>query len=654
MKKTYYITTPIYYPSGNWHIGHCYTTVICDALARWHKMLGQDVFFLTGTDEHGQKIEKKARALGKSPIELVDPLVADLKEIWKLLDVSYDRFIRTTDSEHVACVQRIFEELYRRGEIYKAEYEGWYCTPCEAFWTESQLKDGKCPDCGRPVQKEREESYFFRLSKYADRILKLYEENPEFLQPKSRMNEMVNNFLKAGLQDLCISRTSLKWGIPVTFDEKHVVYVWVDALANYVSALGYLGEDPSLFEKFWPADLHMVGKEIVRFHAIIWPALLMALGLPVPKQVYGHGWLLIGGDKLSKSKGDLVKAELTDPHQLASRYGSDAVRYFLLREIPFGSDGVYTNESLLNRINSDLANDLGNLVSRTTAMIVQYFGGILPAPGEREGTDEELIALAEGLYDRANAAMEALNAPDALAEIFRLVQRANKYIDENAPWILAKDESRRGRLGTVLYHLSECIRIAAILLKPFLTTAADVILASYSLDGKKIESFETAKRFGVLAAGTRVEKLPPIFPRIDLKKEIAEIGKLVAAAKREETKMTEEKEERKAEIAIDDFSKIDLRVALVTACEKVEKTDKLLKLTVKLGEETRTVVSGIAKFYTPEEMVGKRVVMIANLKPAKLRGIESRGMILCAEDAEGNLSLVSPEKAGFADGSGIF
>ncbi len=654
MKKTYYITTPIYYPSGNWHIGHCYTTVICDALARWHKMLGQDVFFLTGTDEHGQKIEKKARALGKSPIELVDPLVADLKEIWKLLDVSYDRFIRTTDPEHVACVQRIFEELYRRGEIYKAEYEGWYCTPCEAFWTESQLKDGKCPDCGRPVQKEREESYFFRLSKYADRILKLYEENPEFLQPKSRMNEMVNNFLKAGLQDLCISRTSLKWGIPVTFDEKHVVYVWVDALANYVSALGYLGEDPSLFEKFWPADLHMVGKEIVRFHAIIWPALLMALGLPVPKQVYGHGWLLIGGDKLSKSKGDLVKAELTDPHQLASRYGSDAVRYFLLREIPFGSDGVYTNESLLNRINSDLANDLGNLVSRTTAMIVQYFGGILPAPGEREGTDEELIALAEGLYDRANAAMEALNAPDALAEIFRLVQRANKYIDENAPWILAKDESRRGRLGTVLYHLSECIRIAAILLKPFLTKAADVILASYSLDGKKIESFETAKRFGVLAAGTRVEKLPPIFPRIDLKKEIAEIGKLVAAAKREETKMTEEKEERKAEIAIDDFSKIDLRVALVTACEKVEKTDKLLKLTVKLGEETRTVVSGIAKFYTPEEMVGKRVVMIANLKPAKLRGIESRGMILCAEDAEGNLSLVSPEKAGFADGSGIF
>ena len=654
MKKTYYITTPIYYPSGNWHMGHCYTTVICDALARWHKMLGQDVFFLTGTDEHGQKIEKKARALGKSPIELVDPLVADLKEIWKLLDVSYDRFIRTTDPEHVACVQRIFEELYRRGEIYKAEYEGWYCTPCEAFWTESHLKDGKCPDCGRPVQKEREESYFFRLSKYADRILKLYEENPEFLQPKSRMNEMVNNFLKAGLQDLCISRTSLKWGIPVTFDEKHVVYVWVDALANYVSALGYLGEDPSLFEKFWPADLHMVGKEIVRFHAIIWPALLMALGLSVPKQVYGHGWLLIGGDKLSKSKGDLVKAELTDPHQLASRYGSDAVRYFLLREIPFGSDGVYTNESLLNRINSDLANDLGNLVSRTTAMIVQYFGGILPAPGEREGTDEELIALAEGLYDRANAAMEALNAPDALAEIFRLVQRANKYIDENAPWILAKDESRRGRLGTVLYHLSECIRIAAILLKPFLTKAADVILASYSLDGKKIESFETAKRFGVLAAGTRVEKLPPIFPRIDLKKEIAEIGKLVAAAKREETKMTEEKEERKAEIAIDDFSKIDLRVALVTACEKVEKTDKLLKLTVKLGEETRTVVSGIAKFYTPEEMVGKRVVMIANLKPAKLRGIESRGMILCAEDAEGNLSLVSPEKAGFADGSGIF
>lgn len=653
MKDTYYITTPIYYPSGNWHIGHCYTTVICDALARWHKMLGQKVYFLTGTDEHGQKIEKKARAAGKQPIELVDPLVADLKEIWKLLDISYDQFIRTTDEKHVKCVQYLFEELYRRGEIYKAEYEGWYCTPCESFWTEAQLKDGKCPDCGRPVHKEKEESYFFRLSKYADRILKLYEENPEFLQPKSRMNEMINNFLKAGLQDLCISRTSLKWGIPVSFDRNHVVYVWVDALANYISALGYGSEDPSLFETFWPADLHMVGKEIVRFHAIVWPALLMALDLPVPKQVYGHGWLLIGGDKLSKSKGDLVRTELVDPHQLAERYGSDAVRYFLLREIPFGSDGVYTNESLLNRINFDLANDLGNLVSRTTAMIVQYFGGVLPAPGEREGTDGELISLAEGLFDRANAAMEALNAPDALAEIFRLVQRANKYIDETAPWILAKDESRRARLGAVLYNLSECIRIAAVLLKPFLTKAADVILASYSIDGAKIDRFESARRFGVLAAGTKVEKLPPIFPRIDLKKEIAEIGKIAAANKKEEKK-EEKMEEKKPEITIEDFGKIDLRVALVTACEKVEKADKLLKLTVRLGEETRTVVSGIAKYYAPAEMVGKRVVMIANLKPVKLRGIESQGMILCAEDEAGNLSLVAPENAEFPDGSGIF
>ncbi len=653
MKDTYYITTPIYYPSGNWHIGHCYTTVICDALARWHKMLGQKVYFLTGTDEHGQKIEKKAKAAGKQPIELVDPLVTDLKEIWKLLDISYDQFIRTTDEKHVKCVQRLFEELYRRGEIYKAEYEGWYCTPCESFWTEAQLKDGKCPDCGRPVHKEKEESYFFRLSKYADRILKLYEENSEFLQPKSRMNEMINNFLKAGLQDLCISRTSLKWGIPVSFDPDHVVYVWVDALANYISALGYGTDDPSLYETFWPADLHLVGKEIVRFHAIVWPALLMALDLPVPKQVYGHGWLLIGGDKLSKSKGDLVRTELVDPHQLAERYGSDAVRYFLLREIPFGSDGIYTNESLLNRINFDLANDLGNLVSRTTAMIVQYFGGVLPAAGDREGPDDELIAMAESLFDRANAAMEALNAPEALTEIFRLIQRANKYIDETAPWVLAKDESKRVRLGTVLYHLSECIRIAAVLLKPFLTKAADVILASYSIDGAKVDRFDTVKRFGGLEVGTKVEKLPPIFPRIDLKKEIAEIDKIAAANKKEEKKEVKQ-EEKKSEIAIDDFGKVDLRVALVVACEKVEKADKLLKLTVRLGEETRTVVSGIAKHYAPEEMVGKRVVMIANLKPVKLRGIESQGMILCAEDEEGNLSLVTPERANFPDGSGIF
>ena len=431
--KKYYITTPIYYPSGNWHIGHCYTTVICDALARFHRMRGEEVFFLTGTDEHGQKVEKKAKDAGITPPEFIDPLVDELKDVWRLLDISYNRFIRTTDPDHVAAVQKIYQKLYESGDIYKAEYSGMYCAPCESFWTEGQLKDGKCPDCGREVTVQKEESYFFRLSKYAPKILKLYEDNPEFLQPKSRVNEMVNNFLKAGLQDLCVSRTTVKWGVPLPFDEKHYAYVWIDALSNYITALGYGSEDDSLYQKFWPAELHMVGKEIVRFHAIIWPAILMALGEPVPKQVYGHGWLLIGGDKLSKSKLDAVKAELTDPYELVKRYGADAVRYFLLREIPFGSDGVYTNESLLNRINADLANDLGNLVSRTQAMINQYFGGILPARGKSEGTDGELIALAEGLFAKVEGAMNRLNAPEALAEIFTLVSRANKYIDETTP-----------------------------------------------------------------------------------------------------------------------------------------------------------------------------------------------------------------------------
>lgn len=655
MKEKYYITTPIYYPSGNWHIGHCYTTVVCDAFARYNRMLGKDVFFLTGTDEHGQKVEKKAAEAGVTPLEFIDPLVAELKEIWKALDINYSKFIRTTDEEHVKAVQKIFKQLYDKGEIYKAEYAGWYCTPCEAFWTETQLKDGKCPDCGREVTLEKEESYFFRLSKYADKIIRLYEDNPEFLQPKSRMNEMINNFLKPGLQDLCVSRTSIKWGIPVTFDEKHTVYVWVDALSNYITALGYGSEDDSLYQKYWPADLHMTGKEIIRFHAIIWPAILMALDLPLPKQVYGHGWLLIGGDKLSKSKQDKVKAELTDPKQLVSRYGSDALRYFLLREIPFGSDGVYTNESLLNRINSDLANDLGNLVSRTTAMICQYFGGVLPAAGPREGTDGELISVAENLGANVKKAMDALDAPEALAAIFRLVQRANKYIDETTPWILAKDEGKKARLGAVLYNLAECIRIAAIYLKPFLTVAPDKILACLGIDGKKTEDFSAANTFGVLAAGTAVEKAPPVFPRIDVKKELKEIEEMFAkkAKVEPEKKAPAHEHTQKEEIGIDDFGKVQLKVALVTACEKVEKSKKLLKLTVKLGEETRTVVSGIALAYTPEEMVGKKVVMVTNLKPAKLCGIVSEGMILCAENEKGELSLLKPERE-MEDGSEIF
>ncbi|MBR2969232.1 MAG: methionine--tRNA ligase [Clostridia bacterium] len=649
-KKTYYITTPIYYPSGNWHIGHTYTTVICDTFARYHKMLNEDVFFLTGTDEHGQKIEEKAKAAGVTPKQFIDPLVDGLKDIWKLLDVQYDRFIRTTDDDHVAAVQKIFKALYEKGDIYKSEYEGWYCTPCEAFWTKTQLKDGRCPDCGREVKLEKEESYFFRLSNYADRILKLYEDNPEFLQPKSRMNEMVNNFLKPGLQDLCVSRTSVKWGIPVDFDLSHTVYVWIDALSNYITALGYASENDGNFKKYWPADLHMTGKEIIRFHAIIWPAILMALDLPLPKQVYGHGWLLIGGDKLSKSKTDKVSTELTDPHELVSRYGCDCVRYFLLREIPFGSDGVYTNESLLKRINGDLANDLGNLVSRTTAMINQYFGGVLPSPAGREGTDGELIAVAEGVYKRVSDAMNALNAPDALVEIFKLVQRANKYIDETTPWILAKqqDEASRARLGTVMYNLAECIRISAIMLKPFLPVCPNKILSFFGIDGSAVTDFESVKSFGGLKGGITVEKATPLFPRIDVKKELEEIEKTVLARRAAEKKAEEKKapvskenDQKPQEITIDDFAKVQLKTGVVLEAEKVEKADKLLKLKVRTGTEERTIVSGIAKHYTPEEMVGKTVIVVANLKPAKLRGILSEGMLLCAEDAEGKFSLVT-------------
>ena len=638
MKKPYYITTPIYYPSGSWHIGHCYTTVICDALARFHKMCGEEVFFLTGTDEHGQKIEKNAKEQGLTPLQFIDPLVAQLKDMWRLLDIHYDRFIRTTDKDHEECVQKIYQKLFESGDIYKSEYEGHYCTPCEAFWTESQLKNGRCPDCGREVSLQKEESYFFRLSKYAPAVLKLYEDNPEFLQPRSRVNEMVNNFLKAGLTDLCVSRTTVKWGVPLPFDKKHCAYVWIDALSNYISALGYGTDHDELYKKFWPANLHMVGKEIVRFHAIIWPAILMALGEPIPKQIYGHGWLLIGGDKLSKSKQDAVKSELTDPYELVKRYGTDAVRYFLLREIPFGSDGEYTNERLLTRINADLANDLGNLVSRTTAMIGQYFGGTLPPCGEKEGPDGELEEMAAGLFDRVKGAMDRLNAPDALGEIFALVSRANKYIDETTPWILSKDEGKRARLGTVLYHLAEVCRIAAILLKPFLTKAPSLILQSFSCS-EDADFSELA--FGGLKAGAVVTKLPPIFPRIDIKKELAEVEKLVLSKKEAPVSaVTPQKEQ----IGIEDFAKVELKVGEVIACERVEKSKKLLHETVKIGDEIRSIVSGIALSYTPEEMVGKKVVVVTNLKPAKLCGVLSEGMILCAEDKDGNLALVTPEK----------
>ena len=646
MAKKYYITTPIYYPSGNWHIGHCYTTVICDALARFHKLKGEEVYFLTGTDEHGQKVEKEAKARGITPMQFIDPLVAELKDMWRLLDVHYDRFIRTTDADHVACVQKIYQKLYESGDIYKSEYSGYYCTPCEAFWTEAQLVGGKCPDCGREVSLQKEESYFFRLSKYAPRILKLYEDNPEFLNPKSRVNEMVNNFLKAGLNDLSVSRTTVKWGIPLPFDEKHTAYVWIDALSNYISALGFLSEDDSLYKKFWPADLHLVGKEIVRFHAIIWPAILMALGEPLPARIYGHGWLLIGGEKLSKSKEN-ARPELTDPYELVKRYGADAVRYYLLREIPFGSDGEYTTERFLKRINADLANDLGNLVSRTQAMIAQNFDGKVPPHGEFEGPDLDLIAMCEGLYERVSVDMDALNAPNALEDIFAVVGRANKYIDETTPWLLAKDPQKKERLGTVLYVLAETVRICCVLLRPFLTQATGKILKSFSSENDGLESLA----FGKLEAGQPVEKLPPVFPRIDVAKELAEVEKMLASQKKpaasSSAPSSAEKtadEAPKPQITFDDFQKIELKVGEVLACEKVKKSEKLLHETVKIGEEVRSVVSGIAKYYTPEEMVGKKVVVVTNLKPVKLCGVLSEGMILCAEDSEGHLALVSPEK----------
>ncbi len=649
-KDTFYITTPIYYPSGNWHIGTCYTTVVCDAMARFYRLAGKDVFFLTGTDEHGQKIENKAKEAGVTPMQFIDPIVADLKSIWQMLDISYDRFIRTTDADHVATVQKIFKRLHDSGDIYKSEYEGLYCTHCESFFTEAQLVNGKCPDCGRDVHPEKEESYFFRLSRYADRIIKLYEDNPEFLQPKSRVNEMVNNFIKPGLQDLCVSRTSITWGIPVEFDKGHVVYVWIDALSNYISALGYGSDDDSLYRKFWPADLHMTGKEIIRFHAIIWPAILMALGEELPKRVYGHGWLLVGGDKLSKSKEDKINTELTDPKEIVSRYGSDALRYFLLREIPFGSDGVYTNEGFLNRINSDLSNDLGNLVSRTTAMINQYFGGVLPAFTELTELDNELVAMINGLYGAVTKAIEEINVPKALTEIFKLVGRANKYIDETTPWILGKDPTKKDRLATVMYVLSEVIRCSATLMLAFLPKSAPEILSCYGIDAGDKNLFD-GLTFGKLAAGTEVVKAKPIFPRIDIKKELAEIDAMMterhkAAQKAKKEALTDKpkaEEPTFSEIAIDDFAKVELRVALVTSCEKIQKSKKLLKLSVDLGYEQRTVVSGIADYYAPEELVGRKVVLVANLKPAKLCGVESRGMILCSDDGE-KVSLVAPDK----------
>ena len=634
-KDTFYITTPIYYPSDKLHIGHAYCTVAADAMARYKRMQGYDVMFLTGTDEHGQKIEQKAQAKGVTPKQYVDDIVAGIKELWRLFNISNDRFIRTTDDYHEQAVQKIFRTLYEKGDIYKSHYEGWYCTPCESFWTETQLKDGKCPDCGREVVRSEEEAYFFRLSKYADRLVQYYKDHPGFIEPKSRENEMINNFIKPGLEDLCVSRTSFSWGVPVDFDPKHVVYVWIDALSNYITAMGYGSDDDSLYQKYWPANIHLVGKEIVRFHTIIWPAILMALELPLPEKVFGHGWLVIGGGKMSKSKGNVV-----DPVVLCNRYGVDAIRYFLLREIPFGMDGNFTNEALVSRINADLANDLGNLVSRTCGMADRYFGGTLPADREEDALDDELKSLALETRKNVENFMDQMQFSNALNEIWKLISRTNKYIDETMPWALAKDEAKKARLATVLYNLAECIRIAAILITPFMPSTSPKILATLGL-GEEELCWDKAGQWGLLPAQTTFHKGEILFPRIDMAKEIAELEALTGVhtggdAKAEAVPKAEKKQKETSKtapdgiISIDDFAKVQLRAAKIISCEPVPKSDKLLKLQLDDGMGGRQVVSGIAQWYTPDQMVGKTVAVVANLKPAKLRGVVSEGMILAA------------------------
>ena len=648
--KKFYITTPIYYPSDKLHIGHSYTTVACDALARYKRKQGYDVMFLTGTDEHGQKIQDKAAAKGVTPKQYVDEIVATVKDLWKTMDVSYDRFIRTTDEYHVKSVQKIFTDLYNKGDIYKSVYKGMYCKPCESFWTEAQLKDGKCPDCGGEVYEAEEEAYFFRTSRYADRLLQYYEDHPDFIQPATRKNEMIS-FIKQGLQDTCVSRTSVSWGIPVPFDPKHTIYVWIDALSNYITALGYGNDTYHDYDKYWPADVHMVGKEILRFHTIIWPAMLMALDLPLPKKVFGHGWLLLGGGKMSKSKGNVV-----DPVKLCDRYGVDAVRYFLLREVPFGNDGAFTNEALINRINTDLANDLGNLLSRTVAMCEKYFGGTVTNTPVAEPVDGELLGLISELPARVDAAMEALDVPTALIAIFEVVQRANKYIDETAPWVLAKSAETMPRLNTVLFNLCSALHAVAAFLQPYLPNTAPKMADQLGLTAGELDALLREDTVAEVRGAYTVHKGEALFPRIDVKKELeyleaedarqkaaaeaANAAKAAAGQKKEEP--AAEITDHEAEISYDDFCKVELRVAEVRACETLKESKKLLHLTVFDGERERCILSGIAKWYKPEDLVGKRIAIVANLAPRPMMKGKylSEGMIVAPDTADGGCEVV--------------